>query len=150
MSIVHESIRGRVQELFQTCAYLDIQLVDAGLPALDEWQICVRVTCGGAEYTSVLFMATNRLASMSAEGFTGCSPEERFDPADMVRELANVMAGHAHEIFHQGRKPEGLSLPEVLSAEDASALWRLAPPNGRFEIRDEVSTLGGLCFDWSH
>jgi hypothetical protein len=143
--IAYHALKTPVEEVFQKFAYLEVELWPVSVDFSSAWTYCSRVNCGGSQPTSVTLLTTASFATMISENFLG-SPELCSDErsGDIIRELANVLAGQAFDIMNAGRRPQSIAIPESLDPAAAAKAWANATPKTKFLLVTENEVVGGM------
>lgn len=152
--IAFNALKSPIEEVFQKFAYLEIELWPVSVEFSDQWTCCSRVICTGPQSTAVTLLTTADFSATIAENFLGnpklCSDEQN---GDVVRELANVIAGEAFDIMNAGQRPHSIAIPEWLCPADAVRSWDNAAPRNKFLLVTEYDVVGGMIIsvvgNWS-
>ncbi|HEY3322806.1 MAG TPA: hypothetical protein VGP72_20290 [Planctomycetota bacterium] len=133
--IPQPALKSALEDIFRNFAYLDLQArPDAGRSA-PHFSMCAQVMLGATARSSVALFLTGRAAVAASDNFVGHAATEA-DREDVVRELANVIAGAVRSMLDDDSL-QGLGTPRLLPAEAAGTLWSTTPPADRLLLADE-------------
>ncbi|HEY3325194.1 MAG TPA: hypothetical protein VGP72_32370 [Planctomycetota bacterium] len=133
--IPHLPLKAALEDIFRNFAYLDLQAcADAG-QHVPHFSMCAQVALGAHDRSSVALFLTGRAAVAASDNFIGHAATAA-DREDVVRELANVIAGAIRSILAD-ESLHGLGTPRLLAAEAAKTLWSESAPSERLLLADE-------------
>jgi len=144
MSTPYALMKEPLEELFQKFAYLELALA----PGAGEFPR-IETLCAQIRYMDdlggLIVWSSASFASELAGNFLGKSEIVSDEKFDVIKELANTMAGQVVEILYAGHHPDRIGLPVSISDTVGSALWTSTPPENRFLIRKDEEIVGGIA-----
>jgi hypothetical protein len=113
--------RQLIERTFANFGYVYVQPVEAVVPFCSDWSVCAFIETSG---DTLMLACTPELAQLLFDGHTGTANDAAESAqVDVVKELANVLAGQLYDHFFNGAKPGRISIPTAITAADAAALW---------------------------
>jgi hypothetical protein len=151
MTPLQSALKEPLQEILQAFAYLEAEAREAPANAGFSADYGARVTLEPTGVGYIVLLAAHRLVVEAADNFTGCaSSTKQWD--DVIRELANIVAGRFHAIVRHSHSPAGLGIPSLLNRAQAQQVWQDSSAEQRLVLCDESAAVGGLVWnipeDW--
>ena len=141
----NHALKAALESIFRSFAYLDLHVSEADREVPLTFSVGAEVTLGVPAGGVVALFLTGWAGVLAADNFIGAASTDQ-DREDVVRELANVIAGSVRS-FIAGTQAQPLGIPRLLPKEQVERLWQQSTPEQRLVLADEEAVLAAVVLN---
>ncbi|HEY3323304.1 MAG TPA: hypothetical protein VGP72_22810 [Planctomycetota bacterium] len=139
------ALHAALEDIFRSFAYLELQARDEEADRSIEFHVCAEVSLGEPEEGAVAVFLTAEAAAMVSDHFIGGQSTDS-DQDDVVRELANVIAGSVCSLVPQAPRRK-LGIPRLVPKDQVQSQWERSLRPQRLVLADEEKVYAGVVLN---